>query len=241
MTVRHAPRRGRPPKPDRPLLIADAVLRVLAEEGSKGLSHRRVDREAKLPIGSTVHHAPARSDLFAIASNRLHELNMSDLSGFAASLEGCENITLQILAHHLVEFWRRLVHPDHFYRLKAEMAVLFAQEFRHDVYNTFKPQMDETEKLWARVFSMLGVINPAEAAMEFTLWNRGIFSIVAACEGDLQEHNYTMIEKWIIQMINSFPNHRSREFTHPQISNESTGICSYPGDENRSYSTKILR
>lgn len=204
LTVPNAPRRGRPPKPDRPLIIADAVVRVLAEEGSKGLSHRRVDREAGLPIGSTVHHAPSRSDLLAIAANRLNELTIGDLRNFAASLKESGSITPNLLAHHMIELWRRAIHPDHFYRLRAEMAMLFSQECRHDIHSVFRAQADEFRKFWTETFADLGVRDPAQAGLEFTLWNRGIFSIVASCEGNLEERDYAMIERWIIQMMESF-------------------------------------
>lgn len=179
------------------------MLRVLAEEGSKGLSHRRVDREAGLPIGSTVHHAPMRSDLFAIAANRLNEMTMSDLRDFKAELKESGDFTPQSLAHRMVELWRRSIQPDHFYRLRAEMAVLYSQEYQNDVSGVFLPQLDEIRKFWTNVFTNFEVADPEQAAHEFTMWNRGIFSIVASCEGHLEPRDYEMIERWIIQMMQS--------------------------------------
>lgn len=203
MTVHNHPRRGRPPQPDRPRIIADAVLRVLADEGSKGLSHRRVDREAGLPIGSTVHHAPTRNDLFLIAAHRLNELTMNDLAVFAVKLQE-RDINPGILAKEMMAFWRELARPDNFYRLKAEMAVLFSQEFRHEIHQIFRPQVAEFTKFWTKIFSDLEAREPHQAALELTMWSRGIFSIMAACEGEMHEDEYHMIESWVVRMIDSF-------------------------------------
>lgn len=203
LTVPNSPRRGRPPKPERPLLIADAVLRVLAEEGSKGLSHRRVDREAGLPIGSTVHHAPMRIDLFRIAVNRLNEMTISDLRDFEGKLKESADLTPQSLARRMVDLWRRSIEPDQFYRLRAEMAILYSQEYRDEVHGAFHPQLDEIRKFWARVFTKFKVPDPDLAGLEFAMWNRGVFSIVASCEGDLAPRDYAMIERWVIQMMQS--------------------------------------
>jgi AcrR family transcriptional regulator len=186
------------------MIIADAVLRVLADEGSKGLSHRRVDREAGLPIGSTVHHAPTRYDLFMIAAQRLNEMMIDDIEQFALSLQDKGEITPEILAKEIVSFWRTTITPEKFYRLRAEMVLLFSQEFRHDVHTKFRPQVKEFKKFWTRIFTDLGAPEPLRAALEITAWNRGIFSIMAACEGEMNEDEYEMIETWLVKMVNSF-------------------------------------
>lgn len=204
MIVKKQPRRGRPPQADRPMMIADAVLRVLADEGSKGLSHRRVDREAGLPIGSTVHHAPTRYDLFMIAAQRLNEMMIDNIGQFSLSLQGHEKITPEILAKKIVAFWRMTITPEQFYRLRAEMVILFSQEFRQDVHVKFRPQLEEFKKFWTRIFTDLGAADPLRAAIEITAWNRGIFSIMAACEGEMNEDEYKMIETWLVKMVNSF-------------------------------------
>lgn len=186
------------------MMIADAVLRVLADEGSKGLSHRRVDREAGLPIGSTVHHAPTRYDLFMIAAQRLNEMMIDNIGQFSLSLQGHEKITPEILAKKIVAFWRMTITPEQFYRLRAEMVILFSQEFRQDVHVKFRPQLEEFKKFWTRIFTDLGAADPLRAAIEITAWNRGIFSIMAACEGEMNEDEYKMIETWLVKMVNSF-------------------------------------
>ncbi len=56
-------------------LIADAAMRVLAERGTRGLSHRAVDRAAGLPEGSTSNHFNSRDALLAAILERDLELD----------------------------------------------------------------------------------------------------------------------------------------------------------------------
>lgn len=185
-------------------MIADAVLRILADEGSKGLSHRRVDREAGLPIGTTVHHAPTRGDLFIIAAERLNELMIQDLQKFTASLQEEVELTPEVIAKNVIRYWRKMITPESFYRLRAEMAVLYSQEFRHEVHLRFRPQLEQLKTFWTKIFTDLGAPAPDQASLEFTTWNRGLFGIMAACDGEMDEGEHTMFETWIVKMIRSF-------------------------------------
>lgn len=179
-------------------------MRVLADEGSKGLSHRRVDREAGLPIGSTVHYAPTRSDLILAAARRLNEMSMQDLQTFAAVLqEKGEPLTPEEIAQEMVALWRRLLETDQSHRLRAEMAVIFPEEFRGKVLELFQSHVEATGKFWQGIFARLGSSDPERIGLEFNLWNRGIFCIMAECDPDLGETHYDTIKKWIIQMITS--------------------------------------
>lgn len=52
-------------------LIGDAAIRLLAERGMRGLTHRAVDEAAGLPQGSTSNRARTRQALLEIAVRRL--------------------------------------------------------------------------------------------------------------------------------------------------------------------------
>jgi DNA-binding transcriptional regulator YbjK len=66
---------------DRRERIADAVIEVLAERGSRGLTHRAVDETAGLPAGSTSYYFRSRAELLAAAVPRLAELDVTALVG----------------------------------------------------------------------------------------------------------------------------------------------------------------
>ncbi|MFB9854931.1 TetR/AcrR family transcriptional regulator [Micromonospora andamanensis] len=65
---------------DRRAVIADAAITTLARAGGRGLTHRAVDKEAGLPIGSTSYYLRTRADLLRAAVDRLAELDEAALT-----------------------------------------------------------------------------------------------------------------------------------------------------------------
>ncbi len=59
---------------DRRAIVAQAALEVLEAEGGRGLTHRAVDRRARLVEGSTSNYFPTREALLTAALHRLVEL-----------------------------------------------------------------------------------------------------------------------------------------------------------------------
>lgn len=58
--------------------IAAAALRVLAEQGVRGLTHRAVDKAAGLPSGSTSYYCRTRAALMTLVTSHLAELDCED-------------------------------------------------------------------------------------------------------------------------------------------------------------------
>lgn len=73
------------PNPARWRHIADAAIRVLASQGARGLTHRSVDREAGLPVGSTSNLFRTREQLLEGA---LDQMIHGDFETVAAPTEG---------------------------------------------------------------------------------------------------------------------------------------------------------
>ncbi|MEM6792078.1 MAG: TetR family transcriptional regulator [Myxococcota bacterium] len=59
--------------PERRHFILDAGLRVLAEEGSRGLTHRAIDRQAGLPEGTCANYFKTRDALMEALGERIFE------------------------------------------------------------------------------------------------------------------------------------------------------------------------
>lgn len=73
----------------RRMQIADAAIATLATEGSRGLTHRAVDRTAGLAEGSTSYYYRTRVSLLQATIERLAELDLGDLPGsLPTSVEG---------------------------------------------------------------------------------------------------------------------------------------------------------
>lgn len=101
-------------------VIADAALKLLAERGMRGLTHRAVDEAAGLPQGSTSNHARTRQALLEAAVQRLavreaQVLGLGELpgAGGAASVPDLPGALAGVLAgvlhRHLTEHRDMLV------------------------------------------------------------------------------------------------------------------------------------
>jgi DNA-binding transcriptional regulator YbjK len=71
---------------DRRTLLGDAALRVLVAKGGRGLTHRAVDREARLAEGSTSNYFGTREALLTAALHRLTELEQPTIRAMEALL-----------------------------------------------------------------------------------------------------------------------------------------------------------
>lgn len=91
---------------ERRQLLADAGLTVLAEQGARRLTHRAVDREAGVPVGTTSNYFRSRDALVAALVERIGERLMPDeqvLAAFASRKPSRE-----LFADHLRDIVRRL-------------------------------------------------------------------------------------------------------------------------------------
>ncbi len=64
---------------DRRAAIADAAIAVVARSGLRALTHRAVDRELRLPAGSTSYYARTRRRLIETMVERLADRTTADL------------------------------------------------------------------------------------------------------------------------------------------------------------------
>ncbi len=80
---------------ERRTTIADAVLTVLSERGSRGLTHRAVDEVAGLPTGSTSYYFRSRVALVETAVNRLADLDLASLE--AGNVNDPHSLLRQVL------------------------------------------------------------------------------------------------------------------------------------------------
>ncbi|HEU4360662.1 MAG TPA: TetR family transcriptional regulator [Mycobacterium sp.] len=71
----------RRPNPDqRRNELCDAAIRLLADDGIKGVSHLKVDRKAGVPDGTTSFYFRTRSALLQAVAARVAELDLKDLT-----------------------------------------------------------------------------------------------------------------------------------------------------------------
>ncbi|MGE2729613.1 TetR/AcrR family transcriptional regulator [Mycolicibacterium vaccae] len=63
--------------------LCDAGITVLAEYGSRGLTHQQVDRTAGVPAGTTSYYYRTRDALFRGVGQRVAEIDMANLASLA--------------------------------------------------------------------------------------------------------------------------------------------------------------
>ncbi|MDD7813012.1 TetR family transcriptional regulator [Mycobacterium sp. CSUR Q5927] len=74
----------RKPNPDqRRRELCDTAIRLLADDGVKGVSHLKVDRKAGLPDGTASFYFRTRSALLQAVAIRISELDLKDLTAAA--------------------------------------------------------------------------------------------------------------------------------------------------------------
>ncbi|MFT4227740.1 TetR/AcrR family transcriptional regulator [Micropruina sp.] len=66
---------------DRPQLLADAAISLIADSGIRALTHRAVDAAAGVPSGTTSYHFRTRRELLRGVLVRIAEVNADRLSG----------------------------------------------------------------------------------------------------------------------------------------------------------------
>lgn len=78
-------KRRKPNSAERRRDLCDAAIRLLADDGAKGLSHLKVDRKAGVPDGTTSFYFRTRSALLRAVAERLAELDLAELQAVADS------------------------------------------------------------------------------------------------------------------------------------------------------------
>ncbi|HKO51896.1 MAG TPA: TetR family transcriptional regulator [Polyangiaceae bacterium] len=66
--------------PERRRHLLDASIRVLAEQGARGLTHRAVDAEAQAPVGTAANYFRTREELVRQIFERISERLRPDLA-----------------------------------------------------------------------------------------------------------------------------------------------------------------
>ena len=96
---------------ERRTLLADAALRVLARQGSRGLTHRAIDTEAGVPKGTASNYFASRDDVIDAILVRIGE-RLSPDPGIHAEL-ATRAPGIELFTEHLRDIVRRLTaEPD---------------------------------------------------------------------------------------------------------------------------------
>ncbi|MFF3244005.1 TetR/AcrR family transcriptional regulator [Streptomyces sp. NPDC002870] len=157
-------------------LIADAALRLLAERGMRGLTHRAVDEAAGLPQGSTSNYARTRQALLEAAVRRQAEREAAVLTPHEmpvpdGSIEGLVDALAPALHRHLTRHRELLVSR---YELALEATRRpELREFYDATGNQFRAPLNA-------LMAAAGSPEPERHALSLLAWCEGLMFSCAA-------------------------------------------------------------
>lgn len=160
---------------NRPVLIAETALRILARDGARGLTHRAIDRELDLPMGSTSHYFRTRLDLLAASCKQQVAMYLSDTAWMLDMAEGKLGIvTPQTFTEQLTDMYISWLSPENKWRMLARSELFLGA--------TREPELDAilavgTGEFHARLLRLFRLINAktSERAAELLLcWGAGL-------------------------------------------------------------------
>jgi DNA-binding transcriptional regulator YbjK len=116
---------------ERRQLIADAAIRVLADAGAHGLSHRAVDTQATVPRGTTSNFFNTRKELVLAAARRLNDTHWRYVHAMRDQLDSpLDREKLAAILHRLVTAEDEEVRVRHLARYELFLAGVREPELR---------------------------------------------------------------------------------------------------------------
>ena len=139
--------------------LADAAIATLAREGSRGLTHRAVDRAAGVPEGSTSFYFRTRLDLLRATVRRLAELDAAEIPAIPeTSAKDFAAAFTAVVAQLLTDGQDRQL---------ARYQLLFEAARQPELRETLAASAGRIRALVAERFAALGVPEPEERARDF--------------------------------------------------------------------------
>jgi DNA-binding transcriptional regulator YbjK len=156
--------------------LADVAITTLAREGSRGLTHRAVDRAAGVPEGSTSFYFRSRLDLLRATVGRLAELDAAEIPALAESSAKDFAVAFTAVVTHLLTDGRD--------RQLARYQLLFEAARQPELRETLAASAGRIRAMVAERFAALGVPEPEERARDFlTLVDGLLFDQLVGADG----------------------------------------------------------
>lgn len=167
------------PGPDRRTILADAAITTLARQGSRGLTHRAVDRTAGLAEGTTSFYFRTRQALLDAIVARLAELDTAIVVDLPAT-------TLDEFADAVTDLVGGILHRGGERQIVRYELALEANR-RPELRDALTAPAVRLRELITERFTALGVDDAADRARDFLLLVDGLLfdQLVAPWAGRL--------------------------------------------------------
>ncbi|MBX3093245.1 MAG: TetR family transcriptional regulator [Cryobacterium sp.] len=174
---------------DRREEIADAGIRLIAGRGLRALTHRAIDNELGLAVGSTSYYARTRRELIALIAHRLAHRTRDDLTASPVPPKLDVPTAAAMMAALLDEMSRRS--PDHLARF-ALLLELRDDDELHALLSRSSPIRSQLLQGAGLVLDRLDVERPEAhapdlvAVLDGLLFDRVVGSSAADAEETLR-------------------------------------------------------
>ncbi len=159
------------PRTDRRTAIADAAIEILSEAGSRGLTHRAVDRSLGLPAGSTGNYFPTRASLLGAAAERLISIDL-EIAGPAPEPQSRLSVeAASELVSALMVRWLGAGARD---RQIARLELLLEARRRQELGDIFSRARLRFQAAAEALLRAVGCPDPAAHAPAFTAFYDGL-------------------------------------------------------------------
>ncbi len=186
--------------------IAEAVIRIIGEQGIRAVSHRRVDRFLGLSEGSTSPYFPKTVDLLNAGLSQLDEYDAKSLKEVtAAVLQRSEDSGLlhpRDVAKMIYEMWLQAMKPNYRYLLMARFEYILLANREPEFQISNSGYFERTFELDKLLFEKMGARSPQSAAIEYGIFRRGLwFTILVAPSSMTNDLSPEYFETQILRFI----------------------------------------
>ncbi|MER5466733.1 MULTISPECIES: TetR family transcriptional regulator [unclassified Streptomyces] len=128
--------------PARRTALLDAAIEVLAREGSRGLTFRAIDAEAKVPAGTSSNYFANRAELLRQIMDRTHERLTPEATALADTMQaGPSTELVTTLMHQLVDRMRA-DRSSYLAMLELRLEATRRPEIQRDLNKVFSAELD---------------------------------------------------------------------------------------------------
>ena len=148
----------------RRLEVVQAALDVLANEGSRGVTHRAIDGYLKKPLGTTSNYFRRRNDLLSAVAVHIMERDVQDMRQMIGALKEEESVSIEVAAKQLTALYELWAKPQNRTRALARLEIFTESMRDRELSEVARIQIQRAEGQLEWMFEQLGSPNPALSA-----------------------------------------------------------------------------
>jgi len=160
---------------DRRGAIADAAIDILGEQGSRGLTHRAIDKHLGYPEGTTSAYFRRREDLVMAAVKALFDADFRRIHVLFDTLLASEMVDATSVARWFAEMLDGVRKDQGPMRMLARYECFLMAKRHPDTDRLLRASFALRTEKTEDVFRRLGAAHPNRAATQFEILLRGAF------------------------------------------------------------------